>query len=85
MAEEHRSERTHYRKVGVDEDVVRPVDADVVDVVLTIAYRHHSIDDPSRVGGQRGFGCLVGGGPADDRSVLVRRRRCLFDGHLLTR
>src|ERR1700691_4343590 len=40
-------------EVLVDEDVVRPVDADIVDLVLTIAQLHHTVDNSARVGGQR--------------------------------
>jgi hypothetical protein len=36
----------------VDEDVVRPVDANRVDVVLAVAQRHNTVDGASRVGGQ---------------------------------
>src|ERR1700694_780566 len=52
----------------VDEDVVRPVDADVVDLVLAVAQLHNTVDDASRVGGQRSFGRFVRCGSADDRA-----------------
>jgi hypothetical protein len=43
-----------------DEDVVRPVDADVVNLELTVTQLHNPVDDASRVGRQRGFRRLVG-------------------------
>ena len=43
----------------VDEDVVRPVDADVVDLVLAVAQLHNAVDDAPRVGGQRSFRRLI--------------------------
>ena len=46
-------------EVLVDEDVVRPVDADVVDLVLAVAQLHNTVDDAPRVGGQRGFRRLI--------------------------
>src|ERR1700719_951326 len=55
-------------EVLVDEDVVRPVDADVVDLVLAVAQLHNTVDDASRVGGQRSFGRLVRCRSADDRT-----------------
>jgi hypothetical protein len=51
----------------VDEDVVRPVDADVVDLVLAVAQLDHTVNDAPGVGGQRGFGRLVRSRSADDR------------------
>ena len=63
-------------EVLVDEDVVRPVDADVVDLVLAVAQLHHTVDDASLVGGQRRFRRLIRGRSADDRSrplTVVRR------------
>jgi hypothetical protein len=36
----------------VDEDVVRPVDADVVDLVFAVAELHNPVDDAAWVGGQ---------------------------------
>ena len=38
-------------EVLVDEDVVRPVDAEAVDLVLAVAEHHDTVDDASRVGG----------------------------------
>jgi hypothetical protein len=38
-------------EVLVDEDVVRPVDADVVDVVVAVAQLHNTVYDAPRVGG----------------------------------
>src|SRR5438309_1927538 len=60
-------------EVLVDEDVVGPVDADVVDLVLAVAELDHTVDDAARVGRQRGFGGLGRRGSADDRagSLLV--------------
>jgi hypothetical protein len=54
-------------EVLVDEDVVRPVDADGVDLVIAVAQLHDTVDDASGVGGQRGFRCLSGCRSADDR------------------
>jgi hydroxymethylbilane synthase len=66
----------NHREVLVDEDVVRPVDADVVDLVLAVAQLHDTVHDAARVGGQRGFRRLVRGRSADDRArpLLVVRR-----------
>ena len=64
------------REVLVDEDVVRPVDADVVNLELTVAELHDTVDDASRVGGKRGFSRLVCRRSADDRPrplAVVRR------------
>src|SRR6266513_2085862 len=63
-------------EVLVDEDVVRPVDTDVVDLVLAVAQLHDTVDDAARVGGQRSFRRLVRCGSADDRPgpfCIVRR------------
>ena len=38
-----------------DENVMRPVDADVVHVVLAIVEPHDAVDDASWVGSERGF------------------------------
>jgi hypothetical protein len=38
-------------EVLVDEDVVRPVDADVVNLVLAVAQLNNTVDDAPRVGG----------------------------------
>jgi hypothetical protein len=54
-------------EVLVDEDVVRPVDADVMDFVLAAAQLHNTVDDAPRVGGQRSFRRLVRCRSADDR------------------
>jgi hypothetical protein len=40
-------------EVLVDEDVVRPVDADVVDFVLAVAQHDNAVDDAPRLRGQR--------------------------------
>jgi hypothetical protein len=55
-------------EVLVDEDVVGPVDADVVDLVIAVAYGHDTVDDSAGVGGQGRFGRFGRGGPADDRA-----------------
>src|ERR1019366_288097 len=63
-------------EVLVDEDVVRPVDADVVDLVLAVAQLHNTVDDAPPVGGQRSFRRLVRCRSADDRPrplTVVRR------------
>jgi hypothetical protein len=63
--------------------VVRPVDAYVVDLVLTIAQLHNTVDDAPRVGGQRGLRGLAGCRSADDGagSLFIARRDLtgLFD------
>ena len=63
-----RSEGTDHLEAEALEDMVRPVDPDVVDVVLAVAQLHHSVDDGPRVSGQGGFGRLVRGRAADDRA-----------------
>src|SRR6202011_4215427 len=46
-------------EVGADEDVMRPVDADYVDVVLAVAQQHDTVDGASRVGCHRsGLGLI---------------------------
>jgi hypothetical protein len=45
-------------EVLVDEDVVGPVDADVVDLVLGVAELDDTVDDAAWVGDQCGFGCF---------------------------
>src|ERR1700694_3419851 len=65
-----------HREVLVDEDVVRPVDADVVNLVLAAAKLHNTVDDAPWVCGQRSFRRLIGCRSADDRSrplTVVRR------------
>src|SRR3954470_8760353 len=60
----------------VDEDVVRPVDADVVNLVPAAAALDNAVDDATRVGGQRRCGRLVRGRSADDRAralAVIRR------------
>ena len=54
-------------EVLVDEDVVRPVDPDVVDVVLAVAQLHDTVDDAPWVGGQRRFRRFIRRCSADDR------------------
>src|ERR1700727_1779858 len=55
-------------EVGVDEDVVGPVDADVVDLVIAVAELHDTVDGAAGVDGQRGFGGLVRGRAAGEGS-----------------
>ena len=54
-------------EVLVDKDVVWPVDADVVDVVLAVAELHDAVDDTPRVSSQRGLRRLIRCCSADDR------------------
>jgi hypothetical protein len=63
-------------EVLVDEDVVGPVDADVVDLILAVAQPHNTIDDAARVGRQSGFCGPICRGSADDGAgpLLVVRR-----------
>ena len=61
------SKGTDHLEARALEDVVGPVDADVVDVVLAVAQLHNPVDDAPRVSRQGGFGRLVGRCPADDR------------------
>src|SRR6266567_5628761 len=87
----------HDREVLADEDVVWPVDADVVDVVLAVAELHDAVDDAARVGRQRGFRRLVRRRSADDRPqplipvrrdlayLLGRGRRAALEGDHLRR
>src|SRR6202171_1531670 len=74
-------------EVLVDEDVVRPVDADVLDLVLAVALLYNTVDDAPRVGRQRSFRRLIRCRSADDRprpltvvrrdlTDLLRRGRC---------
>src|SRR5436309_15470248 len=79
-------------EVLVDEDVVRPVDADVVHLVLATAQLHHTVDDAPRVGGQRSFRCFIRRRSADDRprplpvvsrdltDLLLRARGAALEG-----
>src|ERR1700737_932329 len=63
-------------EVLVDEDVVRPADADVVDLVLAVAQLYNTVDDAPRVGGQGSFRRLIRCRSADDRPrplTVVRR------------
>ena len=55
-------------EVLVHEDVVRPVDADHVDVVVAAAQQDHTVDGASRVRGDRGGFRLVCSRPRDDRA-----------------
>jgi hypothetical protein len=45
-------------EVLVDEDVVRPADADVVNLVLAVAQLDNTVDDAAWVGGQWGLVAL---------------------------
>ena len=55
-------------EVLIDENMMRPVDTDYVDVVIAVAQQHNTVDGASRVRGDRsGFG-LVRGRPSDDRA-----------------
>src|SRR6202020_671250 len=60
--------RANNLEVAGDEDVMGPVDADVVDFVLAVTQLHHPIDDAAGIRGQRGFGGLGRRGPTDDRA-----------------
>src|ERR1700733_1865831 len=58
----------HDLVVAGDENVMGPVDADVVDLVLAVAQAHHPVHNPAGVRGQRRFS---GPGPrvtTDDRA-----------------
>src|ERR1700739_1921174 len=55
-------------EVLADEDMVWPVDADVVNLVFAVAQLHHTIDDSPRIGSQRCFRRLVCRRSTDDRS-----------------
>jgi hypothetical protein len=58
-------------EVLVDEDVVRPVNADVVDLVLAVAQLDNTVDEAPWVGGQRSVRRPIRGRSADDR---IRRQ-----------
>src|ERR1700730_3345126 len=63
-------------EVLVDEDVVRPVDADVVNLVGAVVQLNNTVDDAPRVGGQRRFRRPIRRCSADNRSrslTVVRR------------
>src|SRR5438270_11105250 len=51
----------------VDDDVVGPVDADVVDLVFAVAQLHNTVDDAAWVRGQRSFRRLIRFRSAGDR------------------
>ena len=59
--------RANQREGLVDEDVVRPVDADVVDFVLAVAQLDDTIDDAAGVGGEGSLRRVGGCRAADDR------------------
>src|ERR1700728_1286766 len=75
-------------EVLVDEDVMGPVDADVVDLVLAVAQLHDAVDDAAGVGGQRRCDRLVRGGSAGKRprplGVVRGDLADLLGGALLT-
>jgi hypothetical protein len=48
--------------------VMRPVDADVVDLVLAVAQLHNTVDHAPRVGGQRSLRRLIRSSPTPDCS-----------------
>ena len=48
--------RAHDLEARGFEDVMRPVDPDVVDVVLAVAQQYDTVDDGARVRSQRSFG-----------------------------
>jgi hypothetical protein len=54
-------------EVLIDEDVVWPVDADVVDLVFAIPQLHYTVDDSSRIRREGCFRRLIGCRSADDR------------------
>src|ERR1700689_866336 len=75
-----------YLEVRVDEDVVGPVDADVVDLVVAVAQFDDPVDGAAGVDGQRGFGGLVRGRAAGEGSrplAVVRRDRAGLLGRAL--
>jgi len=51
----------------VNEDVVGPVDTDVVDLVFAVAQLDHPVDDAPRIGGQSSFSRLIRRRSTDDR------------------
>lgn len=54
-------------EVLVDENVVWPVDADVVNLIFAVTQLHNTVDNASRIGRQRRFRRFVGCRPTDDR------------------
>ena len=64
------------REVRVDEEVMRPVHADVVDLAIPVAQLNDTVDDDAGVDGQGGFRRLVRCRSAEDcpRSLVVARR-----------
>src|ERR1700761_3009165 len=82
-------------EVPVDEDMVRPVDAYVVDFVIAVTQLHDPVDNAPRIGGQRSFRGLIRNGSGDDRALSLRvvrgdlsgllcrtRRALLVEDHL---
>src|SRR5438128_1709994 len=73
-------------EVLIDEDVMWPADADVVDLICAVAELDDTVDEASLVGSQRGFRRRIRLRSADDRprswgvvrrdlTVPLRRRR----------
>ena len=63
-------------EILVDEDVVWPVDSDVVDLVLAVAQLHNTIDHAPWIGCQSSFCRFIRRHSADDRPrplTVVRR------------
>ena len=54
-------------EVLIDEDVVRPIDADVVNLVFAITQFHNTVDNAPWVVSQRSFGRPVRFRSTDDR------------------
>src|SRR5665213_2012929 len=54
-----------------DEYVMRPIHADVMDVVLAVAQQRDTVDDGTRIGGKRSLGRLARRGSADDCALTL--------------
>jgi hypothetical protein len=59
---------SEHLEVLADEDVMRPVDPDVVDLVFAVAQPDDTIGDAARIGCKCGLRRLACGGAADDRA-----------------
>lgn len=46
-------------EVASDEDVVRPVEADIVNLIFAITQLHNTVDNATWIVGQRSFGRLI--------------------------
>ena len=67
-------------QVLIDKDVVRPADTDAMNLVLALAHLHNTVDDATRVGGQRSFSRRICVRSADDRAgARTVARRDLTD------